>query len=74
MEEGIKPEKVKYDSTYRPGTYQVQVDYFRHFPNTKKDIIFLGNSLTAHMDWLELLGEKHARSRGLSSDITFGVL
>ncbi|WP_221627114.1 GDSL-type esterase/lipase family protein [Pontibacter sp. Tf4] len=74
MEEGTKPEKVKYDSTYRPATWQVQVDYFRHFPNSKKDIIFLGNSLTAHMDWLELLGEKHARNRGISSDITFGVL
>ncbi|NDK57003.1 sialate O-acetylesterase [Pontibacter sp. BT213] len=74
MEEGIKPEKVKYDSTYRPGTYQVQVDYFRNYKNSKKDIIFLGNSLTAHIDWSELLQNKHVRNRGISSDITFGVL
>lgn len=73
-EEGTKPEKVKYDSTYRPATYQVQVDYFRSHPNSKKDIIFLGNSLTAHMDWAELLGNKNIRNRGISSDITFGVL
>jgi lysophospholipase L1-like esterase len=67
-------EVAKYDSTFRPATWQVQVDYFRHHPNSKKDIIFLGNSLTAHINWMELLGEKHARNRGISSDITFGVL
>jgi len=72
--EGVKPEKVKYDSTYRPATYQVQVDYFRSHKNSKKDIIFLGNSLTAHMDWAELLQNKNVRNRGISSDITFGVL
>ncbi|NEM99371.1 GDSL-type esterase/lipase family protein [Pontibacter burrus] len=69
-----KPEKVKYDSTYRPATWQVQVDYFKSHPNSKKDIVFLGNSLTAHMDWAELLGNKNVRNRGISSDITFGVL
>ncbi len=74
MEEGKKPVVAKWDSTYRPATYQVQVDYFRQYPNSKKDIIFLGNSLTAHCDWNELLGEKNARNRGISSDITFGVL
>ena len=72
--EDTKPVVMRYDSTYRPATWQVQVDYFKSHPNSKKDIIFLGNSLTAHMDWLELLGEKHARNRGISSDITFGVL
>jgi lysophospholipase L1-like esterase len=74
IEEGIKPEKVKYDSTYRPGTYQVQVDYFKKYKNSKKDILFLGNSLTAHIDWSELLQNKNVRNRGISSDITFGVL
>lgn len=74
QEEGTKPQVVKYDSTYRPATYQVQVDYFRKHKNSKKDIIFLGNSLTAHIDWSELLENKHVRNRGISSDITFGVL
>jgi lysophospholipase L1-like esterase len=72
--EGTKPTVAKYDSTYRPGTYQVQVDYFRKYKNSKKDIIFLGNSLTAHIDWSELLENKNVRNRGISSDITFGVL
>ncbi len=39
-----------------------------------KDIIFLGNSLTHYIDWAELLGEPNARNRGISGDITFGVL
>ncbi|MBC5775537.1 sialate O-acetylesterase [Pontibacter sp. KCTC 32443] len=74
MVEGTKSEVAKYDSTYRPATYQVQVDYFRKHKNSKKDIIFLGNSLTAHIDWAELLENKNVRNRGISSDITFGVL
>lgn len=72
--QGAWAQGAKWDSTYRPATYPVQVDMFRSFPNSKKDIIFLGNSLTAHMKWDELLGNKWARNRGISGDITFGVL
>lgn len=72
--QGARAQGAKWDSTYRPATYPVQVDMFRSFPNSKKDIIFLGNSLTAHMKWDELLGNKWARNRGISGDITFGVL
>lgn len=67
-------EEAAWDSTYRPSTYQVQVDQFRAYPNSRKDIVFLGNSLTAHPDWSELLDAKHARNRGISGDITYGVL
>jgi lysophospholipase L1-like esterase len=34
----------------------------------------LGNSITAGVDWMELLGNPRARNRGISGDITFGVL
>ena len=37
-------------------------------------MIFLGNSITAGVDWNELLGIKTARNRGISGDISFGVL
>jgi lysophospholipase L1-like esterase len=63
-----------WDSTYRPVTWKVQVDQFRSYPNSKKDIIFVGNSITAGVDWYELLGNPHVRNRGISSDISFGVL
>ncbi|WP_276496614.1 GDSL-type esterase/lipase family protein [Pontibacter litorisediminis] len=71
---GMAQEVAAWDSTYRPATYQVQVDQFRAYPNSRKDIIFLGNSLTAHPDWSELLELKHAKNRGISGDITYGVL
>ncbi|TPE41049.1 GDSL-type esterase/lipase family protein [Pontibacter mangrovi] len=73
-EAALAQEEAAWDSTYRPSTYQVQVDQFRAYPNSRKDIIFLGNSITAHPDWSELLGNKHARNRGISGDITYGVL
>ena len=64
----------KWDSTYRPAAYDLRVGQFRSYPNASSDIIFLGNSITAGVDWMELLGNPHARNRGISSDITFGVL
>jgi lysophospholipase L1-like esterase len=64
----------QWDSTYRPGSYHLKSELFKSFPNSKKDIIFLGNSITAGVDWMELLGNPRARNRGISGDITFGVL
>lgn len=67
-------QKPKWDSTYRPGNWDERVAYFRSFPNSKKDIIFLGNSITHYTEWHELLQLPNARNRGISSDISFGVL
>jgi lysophospholipase L1-like esterase len=64
----------KWDSTYRPNNYAAKIEQFRSYPNSNTDIIFLGNSITAGTDWMELLGEPHARNRGISGDITFGIL
>ncbi len=64
----------KWDSTHRPGNFALKVDLFRSYPNSTKDIIFLGNSITAGVDWVELLGNPVVRNRGISGDITFGVL
>lgn len=67
-------QNVKWDSTYRPPSYDLRVAQFRMFPNSKNDIIFLGNSITAGVEWQELLGNPNVRNRGISGDITFGVL
>ncbi len=64
----------KWDSTYRPASYSLKVGQFKSFANKNSDIIFLGNSITAGTDWNELLGLSNARNRGISGDITFGVL
>lgn len=63
-----------WDSTFRPGSYDIKVQQFRSYPNSANDVIFLGNSITAGTDWNELLGSTSVRNRGISGDITFGVL
>jgi len=70
----LSAQTAKWDSTFRPGSYVMKVEQFRAFPNHSSDIIFLGNSITDYTDWSELLGIKEARNRGISGDITFGVL
>jgi len=65
---------VKWDSTYRPGKYAEQVTKFKEEPKSKKDFIFLGNSITAGTDWDKLLNLPQAKNRGISGDITFGIL
>ena len=67
-------QQTKWDSTYRPGNYDQKVANFRSYPNSKKDIVFLCNSITDYGEWTELLQLPEARNRGISGDITFGVL
>ncbi|WP_231491766.1 GDSL-type esterase/lipase family protein [Pedobacter sp. Leaf170] len=70
----VKSQTVKWDSTYRPGKYVELVSKFKAEPKSKKDYIFLGNSITAGTDWVKLLNLPQAKNRGISGDITFGVL
>src|SRR5688572_5476925 len=63
-----------WDSTFRPPSYPIKVDQFKSYPDSPADIIFLGNSITAGTDWNELLGNTQVRNRGISGDITFGIL
>lgn len=64
----------KMDTVYRPRTYDLIVEQFRNYPNSREDVIFLGNSITAYTNWNELLGLPNARNRGISGDTTFGIL
>ncbi len=64
----------QWDSTFRPTNYALKAELFKAFPDAKTDIIFLGNSITAGVDWNELLGDKRVRNRGISGDISFGIL
>lgn len=70
----ISEAQVKWDSTYRPGIYELKKQQFEVFPKSKKDIVFLGNSITDYFEWNEYFGKQHIRNRGISGDITFGVL
>lgn len=59
----------------RFGTYNEQrKSLFEALPDTKREIIFLGNSITDGGEWTELFNNKHVKNRGISGDITEGVL
>lgn len=66
--------KKTYDSNYRPNNYALKVGQFQSYPHSTTDIVFLGNSITANVEWRELLGLSQIRNRGISGDITYGVL
>lgn len=57
------------------GTYYNQrLSLFEKMPDTKGEIIFLGNSITDGGEWCELLENSKAKNRGISGDTTDGVL
>ncbi|MES2374624.1 MAG: GDSL-type esterase/lipase family protein [Bacteroidota bacterium] len=63
-----------WDSTFRPNNFALKVGQFSSYPHSSKDIVFLGNSITANVEWRELLGMENIKNRGISGDITFGIL
>lgn len=69
-----RAQQSSWDSTYRPGSYLKKIEGFQNEGITRKDFVFLGNSITAGTDWAKLLNLPNAKNRGISGDITFGVL
>lgn len=49
-------------------------DLFDHLPDTKNEIVFLGNSITDGAEWFEIFNNKRCLNRGISGDVTAGVL
>lgn len=70
----LHAQKITYDTTFRPSKYKALVEKHRGETKSKKDFVFLGNSITAGTDWGKLLNLTNARQRGISGDISFGVL
>ncbi|MES2429035.1 MAG: family 20 glycosylhydrolase [Bacteroidota bacterium] len=54
--------------------YQQRSSLFRVLPQSKGDIIFLGNSITNGNEWDELFNDANIKNRGISGDGTLGVL
>lgn len=55
--------------------YQQRVTHFRSLaPAGSHSIVFLGDSITDAAEWTELFGKKGIINRGISGDITAGVL
>jgi lysophospholipase L1-like esterase len=49
-------------------------DMYDNLPDIKNEIVFLGNSITDGAEWFELLGNKKCINRGISADVTEGIL
>lgn len=54
--------------------YYHKKDLFEKLPNTEHEIIFLGNSITDGAEWSELFNDLRIKNRGISGDITDGIL
>lgn len=54
--------------------YYIRKNVFESMPNTEGEILFLGNSITAGGEWSELFKNPNVKNRGISGDITDGVL
>ncbi|HTH30207.1 MAG TPA: GDSL-type esterase/lipase family protein, partial [Lacibacter sp.] len=57
-------------STY----YHQRVTFFKSMPQTKDEIIFLGNSITDGAEWAQLFNDVRMKNQGISGDVTAGVL
>ncbi|HEY0041529.1 MAG TPA: GDSL-type esterase/lipase family protein, partial [Flavisolibacter sp.] len=62
------------DTSYRTTYYEQKATLFRLLPDTKGEIIFLGNSITDIGEWTEIWQNLNVKNRGISGDNTFGVL
>jgi len=62
------------DSSYANGYYRQRVLFFSQMPHGKKEIVFLGNSITEAGEWQELIPNRRVKNRGISGDVTYGIL
>lgn len=54
--------------------YHQRVTHFRSLPQTKGEILFVGNSITDGGGWSELFNDLCVKNRGISGDISAGVI
>lgn len=62
------------DSAKYPAYWWHSKDMFDNLPDIRGEIIFLGNSITDGGEWFELLENKKCLNRGISGDVTEGIL
>ena len=54
--------------------YYHRKEHFESLPDTKDEIIFLGNSISDNCEWSELFENPNVKNRGIGGDDTDGVL
>jgi len=51
-----------------------RTEHFRLLPDTKQEIIFLGDSITQQAEWSEILGNPHVKNRGIGGNTASQIL
>jgi lysophospholipase L1-like esterase len=54
--------------------YLQRVDFFKEHPINEKDIVMVGDSLTAGANWDEIFPDIPIKNRGINADLTTGLL
>lgn len=62
------------DSSFDNAHYRERMALFATLPAQKNAIVFLGNSITEAGEWNDILPGKPVQNRGISGDVTYGVL
>lgn len=66
---------LKYHSNWTKQHYKDRIQEFKQFPLENGDVVFLGNSITeGGSDWSLKFGIPNIRNRGISGDVTDGIL
>ena len=66
---------VVYHTEWTENHYKERIKEFKEHPLSMGDIVFIGNSITeGGKDWGAKLGIDNAKNRGISGDVTDGVL
>ena len=63
-----------YDSSFRFYYYDQKLSMFELMPDQKKEVVWLGDSITDGGEWSELFPGITTLNRGISADNTFGIL
>jgi len=62
--ENLPPTLQVYPDSIFPNYYHQQWTLFKSLPQTRNNIIFIGNSITDGGEWSELFNDIHIKNRG----------
>jgi len=65
--------KTAIDTTFQNDYYKIKRSQFEQLPNSRGEIVFLGNSITERVSWAELFHSGKIINRGIGGDICWGL-
>lgn len=67
-------DSIEVDSSYINQHYELRTDFFNQVRKHPGQTVFIGDSLTEGGRWSEITQDKRVVNRGISGDVTYGVL